>query len=301
MFETIFQNTKGYNTCKIHLQNPNETFCLYYHLFDYPVQHSWQKIHQENPSIKHGHNNKINFLKTKSTLKDCCNTVGVSFDQGNITQEVLNDLHHKFVMHREKNIDVWEEINFLIHKIEAYITSPYPEYDSTLNFYSDPNVFVNLNEEMKIFLKTDVSWGAMLLGYDTLGKDWMDVAKNNDCIEDLNIQSTISSQTRLCFTMEQPFDTFQEQKFYKWANTTEIDVPLNNLNALSLGRYPLGTIIITNELLNFHNIYADWYVPNHSCKLRWNKEKILENTKVKKLEFFHSDLYYNTMREHARL
>jgi hypothetical protein len=92
----------------------------------------------------------------------------------------------------------------------------------------------------------------------------------------------------------------EKNRFYKWANTTITDVPVGNLNQLALGRYYLGTIIITEELLNYHATASDWYVPNHKCKLMWSKEIISANTVVKSVEFFDSDMYYNTLIEHTQ-
>jgi hypothetical protein len=101
------------------------------------------------------------------------------------------------------------------------------------------------------------------------------------------------------FPVANPFTKYTEKQFYKWAKTTDIDVPLNNLNALSLGRYVLGEIIITEPMIDFHPAVSDWYVPNHRCKLKWNKK--IASSSVKSIEFLNSDLYFKTIMEHANL
>jgi len=296
MYKNIFDNRQGHNTCKITLSTDGKCFDVYFHLYDYPVQHIWQNLHKNTNKIKQGTNNKFNFDNTVSRLKDLCNSVGTSFET--VDQQFLNDLHHRFV--ESDQSEEWQEINHIIHMLESHISTDTPEYDSSINFYADPNEYVTLDESLKMFLKTEVEWGTLQLGYDTLGKDWLDIAKDNDTVSDLNIQQTISSETKLCFSLEQPFSTYQEQKFYNWATSTDCNVPLNNLNLLSLGKYPLGKIIVTDELLKFHNNHKDWYIPNHACKLAWNQNKIKNNTVVEKVSFFDSDMYYEAAVEHAK-
>jgi hypothetical protein len=80
---------------------------------------------------------------------------------------------------------------------------------------------------------------------------------------------------------------FKINKFDSISN----DVPLDNLNQLSLGLYLLGEIIITDAFLDFHPTASDWYVPNHICKLSWNRDVLGHNTLIKKIKFFNGWLW----------
>jgi len=78
-----------------------------------------------------------------------------------------------------------------------------------------------------------------------------------------------------------------------------MDIPLDNLNKLSLGRYLLGEVIITDTFLTFHPVTSDWYVPNHICKLTWNKEMLKDDATVTNIQFYNSNLYFETLMKHT--
>jgi hypothetical protein len=79
------------------------------------------------------------------------------------------------------------------------------------------------------------------------------------------------------------------------------NVSLDNLNKLALGRYVLGHVIITDEFLKFNPNISDWYVPNHKCKLEWNKQMIDADARVVDVEFFDSDMCFETLVKHGCL
>jgi hypothetical protein len=147
----------------------------------------------------------------------------------------------------------------------------------------------------------DFKWGQLLLGFGTLGKSWNEIVKTNDNLDDLAIQTEIGSETMMIFNAEYPYLKIAENRLYAWAGNSNYDVPLDNLNKLSLGLYLLGEVIITDAFLNFHNNISDWYVPNHYCKLSWNKEVLGYNSVIKQIKFFNSDMYFNTIIKHANL
>jgi hypothetical protein len=293
----MFENVVGKNTAIITFENKKEVFNLYFHLSDNPVQHIWQSIHLDNTEIISGIHQGENFNVLLDNLNYYCAQVGQKQYSKNISQKDLNYLHNQFVLNK-KNSD-WDEINHLIHRIENKINNPFSDFDSSILFYAKEEKFIPIKEEYKIFLNNNVKWGNLVLGYGTLGKDWNDLAESDDDEQDLSIQSTISSETRLLFCPEQVIDLFQEQKFYKWATNSSITVPMDNLNALSLGRYMLGQIIITDELLKYHNISSDWYVPSHQCKWNWNKEVFTPDTKIIKINFENTNLMLNSVLSHT--
>ena len=293
-----FQNSVGKNTCILTCSNSKQTFKLYYQLSDNPVQHIWQGIHSNNTNIITGIHQGVDFDTLLDRLNYCCEQVGATKLEKPVTQDKLNRLHNQFVSHSTDSY--WNEINNIIHRLESKLYNPLDDYDSSVLFFAENEQFVPIKQEYKIFLNTDMIWGRMLLGYGTLGKDWIDIATNDDNDTDLNIQSTISSETRLMFSPEQATPLYQQEKFYRWMNKTSLNVP-KDLNSLSLGRYVLGQVIITDAMTDFHNNTSDWYVPDHKCKLLWNRKVFTTDTKINKVEFEDTDLFYETLMKHTDL
>jgi len=298
----MFYNSSGYNTAEIIVESNNKLISLFYHLNDNPVQHIWQELHKDSKKFSMGITfgqdleslvNQLNFLLSKTeqpTLKLP------------ISQEQLNSLHNQFVQNPNHiSLDDQCRINLLIHAIESK-NNILTEYDCSINFYKDPDdVKIPIKEEYKLWLVNDNKWGHLQLGFGTLGKAWNEIVKTNDNLTDLNIQTTISSETFMVFNVEFPCFKTPEKKLYQWAKSSNYSVPLDNLNQLSLGQYFLGELIITDTFLNFHSVISDWYVPNHYCKLSWSREVLGYNPIIKDIKFFDSDMYFNTLTNHSRL
>jgi len=298
----MFYNSTGFNTAEIIVDTVTGPLSLFYKLNDNPVQHAWQQLHSDSKKftmgVSHGKSleelvNDINLLLKKT------NRPALDFP---IVEEQLNKLHNSFTLHSKNKVPEDEfKINLLIHAIETknnFLT----EYDSSTKFYKDPDLTrIPIKEEYKLWLINENKWGHLLLGFGTLGKSWNDIVKSNDNLHDLNIQTDISSETKMVFNADYPFLKCSENKLYKWAKDSSYRVPLDNLNQLALGLYLLGEIIITDTFLNFHPNASDWYVPNHYCKLSWNKEILGHNATVKSIRFFNSDMYFDTLTNHAKL
>jgi hypothetical protein len=276
----------------------NKEISLHYHLHDNPVQHAWQKLHIDSTGVKPGQSPSISFESALDKINVCLKKINHPVLTATVTQEQLNNLHNDFVANFENN--TWEEINTLIHILEDRLAERFADYQRSFNFYSASNFdMIPIEEEFKLFLTTDNCWGNLLLGYATIGKDYIDISRNNDTLTDLAVQQYITSETFINFGSEQPHALYENKKFYKWAKSTSMDIPLNNLNILSLGRYMLGEIIITDTFLKFHPTPSDWYVPNHMCKLTWNKEMLGVDTIVTDIRFYNSDLYFETLMKHT--
>jgi len=286
----------GCNTAIIKCRKGGTTFNLHYHLYNNPIQHAWQEIHKDNFGIRTSNLSGMSVEELTTELKKNCSKVGIVDLPEYFDQITLNDLHNRFV---KNNIDqTWSKINDLIHILESKIDNPFKEYDSTTTFYANKEQYIPIKEEYKIFLDTDIKWGRMNLGYGTIGKDWIDISKNNDTLDDLALQTTISSEATLVFCVEPGIPGHDEIKFYNWS-LKKNNIPLDNLNHLSLGRYPLGQIIITDTLLSFHKNASDWYVPNHRCKLQWNKEIFDSSVEIESVKFDNTDLLYESFVKHS--
>jgi hypothetical protein len=300
--QEMFYNSQGFNTAEIIVESKQGTLSLFYHLNDNPVQHIWQQLHKDSDKFTMG-------VTHGKSLKDLIFEINELLIKTNrpvlelpVSQDQLNKLHNSFVEHSKKNPGVDElQINLLIHAIETknnFLT----EYDSSTKFYKDPdNVRIPIKEEYKLWLMNENKWGHLLLGFGTLGKSWNEIAKTDDNLDDLNVQTTISSETIMIFNADFPFLKTPEKRLYKWAKDSKYSVPLNDLTKMSLGLYLLGEIIVTDAFLNFHPTISDWYVPNHQCRLLWNRDVLGYNAEVKQIRFFNSDMYHNTLMQHANL
>jgi hypothetical protein len=294
-----FRNQIGKNTAKITFESKGRTIDVYFQLNDNPVQHIWQEIQnrplgfETYPMSDTDLNMVIEKLNSQLTL------VGVEKIYQPVNIDQLNYIHSLFVKSQSESPEIWQKINLLIHSLENLIDDPLPEYSRSINFIRDYETRLPIKEEYKMWLTTEFRWGDLILGYGTKGKDWLEIFRNNDSLEELVLQTTISSETHMHFHPEHHYKRFEEKDFYRWAKSKNIN--LDNLNSLALGNYILGQIIITDNFLSYHNNLGDWYIPNHICKLNWNKEFIGDDTKVVAIDFFDSDMYFEHMLKHSRL
>lgn len=298
----MFYNSAGFNTAEIIVESKQGTLSLFYHLNDNPVQHIWQELHKDSTKFSMGVTHGKSLEELLAELNSLLITTNRPTLELPISQDQLNKLHNSFVEHSKKDSSSDElQINLLIHAIESknnFLT----EYDSSTKFYKEPNnIKIPIKEEYKLWLMNENKWGYLLMGFGTLGKSWNEIAKTDDNLDDLNIQTTISSETIMIFNADHVCLKTPENRLYKWAKNSKYDVPLNNLNQLSLGLYLLGEVIINDTFLDFHPTVSDWYVPNHICRLSWNRNVLGHNPVVKEIKFFNSDMYYNTLIEHTNL
>lgn len=293
----IFENQIGFNTAKINVNTEVGRIDLFYDLNDNPVQHMWQDIHLNSRKLISGQNSGKSFEKLLEDINTFCELENVEPLQLDLTQSDLNDLHNLYV---ESNHNYnWLKINELIHLLENKVDDSFAEYDNSVNFYSDNNTAIPLKQEHKMFLTSDAIWGRLVLGYATLGKDWVVIPGDDDDRKDLELQKYITSEAYLSFSCEEPYPCFRKLKTYNWAKTKDFYVPIDNLNELNLGRYFLGQLIITDNLLDYHPFASDWYVNNHACKLKFNKDVLGEDFSVNSIQFMNSDLAYKQFQKHT--
>jgi hypothetical protein len=150
-----------------------------------------------------------------------------------------------------------------------------------------------LEEEDKLYLISGVKWGGLYLGYNTLGKDWLNIAKDNDVevVERKMVkpQRRFAAETWLNFGGDASH-VESVKTFYNWVNSLPIklrqNVPIDDLNELTLGRLALGEVIINDVFLRYEPNRYYWQVPNHPCKYKWNTEVFNTFEKIIKIEFY---------------
>jgi len=299
----IFQNIEGYNTLEITISCRVGDLKLNYQLIDNPVQHIWQQIQLETSEYNTGIQMNTPTDKVLRLANDICTTINIKEIPKNFTKTDLNKTHSLLVkLTNESNDDTLSTLNKLIHVLENKINSKYSEYNSNIVFYSaNSEQYIPIKEEYKIWLESNNKWGDLILGYGTLGKDWLDLSTDDDDYTELAAQNTISSETLLFFKPEYNFPKASEIFFYRWAKQCKFNIPLHDLNKLSLGRYVLGKLIIDQTLLDYHNNVGDWYIPNHLCKLMWNKDILGDNVTVKNLKFYNDNKYHEMSIDHAQI
>lgn len=293
---------------------------LAYQLFDNPVAERWtnmtQKSLDEKYEIYSRFTNKD--MKNIDYLIDEINkviaiinqiydkTLPVFTDLKQLDIAILNYLHEEFEVYGERIVELqdkktWNEVmhnaflrlNEWIHIIESAIhneTEKFPNYTALYDFLP-AGIHEPMTEEDKLFLETKYKWGGLYCGYNTLGKDFFAVCMDNDLEvidrEMVRPQRRFAAETWLNFGQDSVhFDI--RHAFHKWycglSDEQKSKVPINNLNELTLGRLVLGQLIITDNILDFHNNYNDWMSPNHECKVKWNKEVFSKAKEIIKIE-----------------
>lgn len=184
-------------------------------------------------------------------------------------------------------------LNELIHSYEnALRTTPnkFPSMSANLDYYPT-GIHKPIEPIDKIYLRNCYDWGELYLGYNTLGKDWLSVAADNDL--EVVERGTVRPQTRFAaelwfsFTAMHQIHTSAVQ-FEAWYNSlsdhVKTMVPVDNLSSLVLGKYIIGKIVIDDYFLQFDpNIY-NWYLPNSDAKKDWNANVFSTFTSAEKIE-----------------
>lgn len=274
-------------------------------------------LNRDNASLNLKISNK-NYLhlnqlteKINSIVKDINNAYNfdiLSFLNGteDANREKLNNLHEKFEEYGgDKKLylgedvhKLWLDLNEWIHVTEVAMgtrVKDFPQYSALVSVYP-PYDGRRLEEKDKLFLTTDFSWGHLYLGYNTLGKDYMHACHDDDVRvitnNQVKVQERYSSEVWLCFQNKSYCQKLTELQFYKWYETIEQEaqeiMPIDNLNALALGRYFLGHIVVDDDLLRFHPIEEDWYF-NTEIQKRWNNEVFSKIKSVIRIEIDEQD------------
>jgi len=288
----LFENQQGFNTMKVVLDNGIE---LFYHLFDNPVQHTWQALVKTGTDIDSTFSNKpvIDYIDELNEL-----AIKLGFKQiGNVPAvEELNAIHSSFVSNPDH--DDWKRVNHLIHIIENNLVMDL-NYKLQFNM-AGIGADIPIEEHYKLWLSTNSSnWGSLFLGYETVGKDWSDIALDNDTVDDLAVQQYIGTEAVMSFCSQAPYEKLIENDFHKWYKTSAQEAPINNLNQLALGRYVLGQLIITETFIKFNSNPLVWYMPNHVVKRQWNQEVLTSANYVESISFFESNMLYETLMKHT--
>jgi hypothetical protein len=175
----------------------------------------------------------------------------------------------------------FNQLNDTIHRCEHALCN-HPDkvglFGLTFDMYPR-QIYEQVLEEDKLMLRPDSMWGKLYLGYNTLGKDWLQCIRYNDI--DVIRRGAVAPQRRFAAETWINFGSDFESgywmgEFYRRCRLLPPEVqkliPLYNLNELTLGRFIIGDIVIDDEFLSFDPNQENWKINNHSCKRRWNHE-----------------------------
>jgi hypothetical protein len=310
----------------IFLDKDNHKHTIPVSIFNTNLGSRWSKLVIKNQKFLSG--KKLHYTFSNYTLTDSnrilekLNTISKKINQeydrtlpifSNSTvldTKVLNNLHEEFEFYGTRidelslRLDFSQKLhnnflllNELIHVIEDLINASNPRLPPmsvVFDFYPQTD-FESLQERDKLHLTSEFKWGDLYLGYNTLGKDWLKVCLDNDLevIERDMVKPQIrfAAESWLNFGPDN-FENNNVNTFVNWyeglpANLQQ-KVPVDNLNALSFGRYSIGKVEINNDyFLKYHPVKADWLSYNHPIKKKWNEEVFSTFRKIIKIGFYH--------------
>jgi len=223
-----------------------------------------------------------NILKINSMYDIALDDI-VSLEHLHANQDVLNDLHEEFEIYgdrlqqlldtkyfnnpdgkpelvntiwpgKQQNFDLHERflrLNEQIHNFEAIFRNwetPDQGLCTCLVDYLPAGIHQYLRPEDFFLFGSDLQWGWMYLGYNTLGKHWSSVLNENDI--DVVRRHAVRPQARFAaeFYMHfgRPSLTYMNRvKFYNWwikNKLSEIQNPNMKLSELALGYIPVARI-----------------------------------------------------------
>jgi hypothetical protein len=270
-------------------------------------------IHNQQTADKYIHSAFINrpytdLFDIQRQLNDIVTNINIEYDVAlpifvdtNVLDEnTLNEMHRQYEVYGTRAEDgliptVTLNDNFLllnelIHTYEEVLHSkdlPIPAMSVLIDYYPQTE-FYPILERDKLHLTAQFMWGNIYLGYNTLGKDWLKVAHDNDLdVIKRNMvkpQERFSAETWINFGPDDNKD-WTKRQFSNWWYSLPTDlqdkVPIDNLNKLSLGRYLIGRVLVNDDyFLKYHNNINDWMTPNHPIKKKWNEEVFSKFRKV---------------------
>ena len=238
-------------------------------------------------------------------------------DFSELDSEILNYLHEEFEVYGDRitllqDEDRWSyelhekflALNEFIHMIETALHGSehkFPNFSCLYDFLP-AGLHEPVTEVDKLFLEDRFEWGGLYCGYNTLGKDYLSIAPENDWEvidrDEVRPQIRFAAETWMNFGPDMT-NTIRES-FYKWYTTlkpeVQAKVPIDNMHKLSLGRYKLGRIIIDDSMKAIEPNIEKWFTPagpsvawalgNDSCKHKWNREVFSQVNGIAEIKLF---------------
>jgi len=142
----------------------------------------------------------------------------------------------------------------------------------------DAGIDLKITDRDRLMMTSQYHWGQLLLGYNTLGKDYLAAARDNDVrliqSDQVKPQVRWANEVWLNFNQDSPFPN--TLMLSNWLDEIDRDtykkIPLDNLQSMSLGRLLLGDLMIDDSHLELDPNWNNWITYLHHSKERWNRE-----------------------------
>jgi len=136
-----------------------------------------------------------------------------------------------------------------------------------------------ITDKDRLMTTSQYKWGALYLGYNTLGKDYLSAMHDNDVRlierDEVKPQERYAAEVWVNFgsDMEEPFTFPFASWIDKLEDKTRQKLPLHNIQKMTLGRLALGEIMqLDDTFAKIDSNPKHWKNHNHYCKQRWNQE-----------------------------
>lgn len=309
-----------------------DTLSLHYNLYDNnPVVDRWIKMTKESlekkmeikARITNNEFNNIGYLMEQingvlTFINENYDKVLPTFtDFNELDGVILNYLHEEFEVYGDRIVQLQEDnkwsfelhekflsLNEFIHMIETAIHGSHHKFPnfSCLYDFLPAGLHEPVTEIDKLFLEDRFEWGGLYCGYNTLGKDYLSIAPENDweviARDEVRPQIRFAPETWMNFGPDMT-NTIRES-FYSWYLTlspeVQAKVPIDDMYKLSLGRYKLGRLIIDDSMKEIEPDMSKWFTPSgpsvawalgdESCKTKWNREVFSQINGIERIEIF---------------
>lgn len=304
------------------IDGKNQRHQVVYNLFPSKLTDRWVNLVELNKSDVTKHINTTFFKKNdlnrqtiNDQLKEIINAINLDYDEkiimsnnsNHFDESDLNYFHEQFEKYGDRledmsTLDWWSSnlhnnflrLNELIHlNEEINDKETFPSMTSLVDYYPQEH-YELLTPEDSVWLTSEFMWGDLYLGYNTLGKDWLEVVSHNDLEvikrNNVRIQKRFAVESWLYFG-EDDSNFTQRQKLDSWYNNLPDDlksqVPYGNINEMSFGRYKIGQLSISNKNKHLKNYCSDmnqWKLPNSEIKKKWCREVFDTFVELKNIE-----------------
>jgi len=298
----------------------DEFHYLKYRLYETDLVDRWVKLTNRNlKNPNHSINTVINnrteadVPEISNLLKEIVAKINVEYDKhiesfDDIDNLKLNYLHEEFEIFGQRMDEL-----FLAGRLTDTLTNNFFALNEHIHMCEDAlitktgswggfgilydicptGLHLPIKQEDKLYLETPIGWGKLYLGYNTLGKDWFSVAKDNDI--DVVARNMVKPQKRFAAETWLNFNgdstpTQVVSFFQEWVNglppELQKKVPYHNLNELSLGRFQLGELIIDQNFLKYDRDPLHWKAYRHECKKEWNHNVLTTFRSVESIKIY---------------
>lgn len=246
---SIYWNKPGIT---VTYSNGQNTLPLTYVLYDHPPACKFLQLLKENidkPLIQ-----ETSFVLDTQDEETLIAQMAELIERLGIDKTLSLNQLHELVEQAEPNDD-YDKLNRLIHVYEQYLSNrDVPRINSFFRF--DGASTLPLENEDLLFFRMDRGFGDLCMGYNTLGKHWLEIAgrDESDKIDNVVTQQHINCEGYMLYrpAYETPFTVAKH--FVEWyKKNTDKPITLD----MALGYIVVGKLVMPLDWNNVHNQERD--------------------------------------------